>query len=82
MFLNRRRADESTSDHPPYEMNRELLPIEHGAPIRLRVETQLGFRMVKRMCAVEVVEDYSQIGKRQGGWCEDNQYYGTGADIQ
>ncbi len=64
-----------------YEMNGESLPVEHGAPIRLRVETQLGFKMVKWVCAIEVVEDYSHIGKGQGGWREDNQYYGTGAGI-
>lgn len=64
-----------------YEMNGEPLPVEHGAPIRLRVETQLGFKMVKWVCAIEVVEDYSHIGKGQGGWREDNQYYGTGAGI-
>jgi DMSO/TMAO reductase YedYZ molybdopterin-dependent catalytic subunit len=53
-----------------------------GAKIRLRVEIQLGFKMVKWICAIEVVEDYSHIGEGQGGWHEDNQYYGTGAGIQ
>jgi len=30
-----------------YEMNGEPLGVSHGAPLRLRVETQLGFKMVK-----------------------------------
>ncbi len=30
-------------------MNGESLPVEHGAPLRLRVEIQLGFKMVKRV---------------------------------
>ena len=64
-----------------YEMNGEPLPVVHGAPLRLRVETQLGFKMVKYLCAIEVVETYQHIGKGQGGWREDNQYYGTGAGI-
>ncbi len=77
--------DLELANHPQtilaYEMNGEPLPIEHGAPLRLRVETQLGFKMVKWVCAIEVVESYEHIGKGQGGWREDNQYYGTGAGI-
>ncbi len=49
--------------------------------MRLRVESQLGFKMVKWIGAIEVVEDYSHIDKGLGGWREDNQYYGTGARI-
>ena len=63
------------------EMNGERLPVEHGAPVRLRVETQLGFKMVKWIRAIEVVESYEDIGEGYGGWREDNQYYGTGAGI-
>jgi DMSO/TMAO reductase YedYZ molybdopterin-dependent catalytic subunit/thiosulfate reductase cytochrome b subunit len=57
------------------EMNGEPLPIEHGAPVRLRVETQLGFKMVKWVRAIELVESYAHIGMGQGGWREDQQYY-------
>jgi DMSO/TMAO reductase YedYZ molybdopterin-dependent catalytic subunit len=35
------------------EMNGARLPIEHGAPIRLRFQTQLGFKMVKWIKAIE-----------------------------
>ena len=63
------------------EMNGERLPVEHGAPVRLRVETQLGFKMVKWVRAIEAVESYEDIGQGYGGWREDNQYYGTGAGI-
>ncbi len=48
---------------------------------RARVKTWLGFKMVNWVCAIAVVESYKRIGKRQGGWREDNQYYGTGAGI-
>ncbi|MGB6482152.1 MAG: molybdopterin-dependent oxidoreductase, partial [Candidatus Acidiferrales bacterium] len=64
-----------------YEMNRQPLPINHGAPLRLRVETQLGFTMVKYIRAIEFIEDYKSIGKGQGGWREDFQYFSQEAGI-
>src|SRR5690348_4943049 len=64
-----------------YEMNGQPLPIEHGAPVRLRVETLLGYKMVKYLRSIEFVEDYRHIGEGQGGFREDFQYYGTSAEI-
>lgn len=64
-----------------YEMNHEPLPIAHGAPLRLRVETQLGFTMVKYIRAIELIEDYRSIGDGQGGWREDHQYFSQEAGI-
>jgi methionine sulfoxide reductase catalytic subunit len=64
-----------------YEMNRQPLPINHGAPLRLRVETQLGFTMVKYIRAIEFVDNYAHIGKGQGGWREDYQYFSQEAGI-
>lgn len=64
-----------------YEMNGEQLPINHGAPVRLRVETQLGYKMVKYLRSIELVEDYRHVGSGQGGFREDEQYYGTSAEI-
>ncbi|HEV2128637.1 MAG TPA: molybdopterin-dependent oxidoreductase [Thermomicrobiales bacterium] len=49
-----------------YEMNGEPLTSAHGAPLRLRLETQLGFKMVKFLAAIEVVEDYREIGEGMG----------------
>lgn len=62
-------------------MNGQPLPLEHGAPVRLRVETQLGYKMVKYLRSIELVEDYSAIGDGQGGFREDIQFYGRGAEI-
>jgi DMSO/TMAO reductase YedYZ molybdopterin-dependent catalytic subunit/thiosulfate reductase cytochrome b subunit len=59
------------------EMNGEPLPVRHGAPVRLRVEDQLGFKMVKWVRRIELVDDYRRIGQGQGGWREDQQYYTT-----
>ncbi|RKH48862.1 oxidoreductase [Corallococcus interemptor] len=64
-----------------YEMNGAPLPIPHGAPCRLRVETQLGFKMVKYLRSIELVEDYHQLGDGQGGFREDTQFYGQEAGI-
>jgi DMSO/TMAO reductase YedYZ molybdopterin-dependent catalytic subunit len=64
-----------------YEMNGEPLPVRYGAPLRLRVETQLGFKMVKYIRAIEFIEDYGRFGLGQGGWREDFQYYSREAGI-
>lgn len=58
-----------------YEFNGEPLPIAHGAPLRLRVENQLGFKMVKWIKAVSFEQDYGDIGLGYGGWREDHAYY-------
>jgi len=62
-------------------LNGSRLPIEHGAPLRLRVETQLSFKMVKYLRTIELVADYRTISAGQGGWREDHQYYDTTAGI-
>jgi DMSO/TMAO reductase YedYZ molybdopterin-dependent catalytic subunit len=64
-----------------YEMNGEQLSVPYGAPLRLRVETQLGYKMVKWIKSVEFVSDYKNIGMGQGGHREDHMYYGIGAGI-
>lgn len=62
-------------------MNGEPLPLNHGVPLRLRVETQLGFKMVKNLRSIEFVVDYSHIGKGLGGFREDFQYYSVESGI-
>ncbi|GHO49278.1 hypothetical protein KSX_74410 [Ktedonospora formicarum] len=64
-----------------YEMNGIPLLLEHGAPLRLRVETLLGYKMVKYLHSIDFVEDYSHIGAGQGGFREDVQFYGRGAEV-
>jgi len=63
------------------EMNGAPLPIEHGAPVRLRVETQLGFKMVKWIGGIEFVAEIKHIGMGMGGWREDQQFYANAAGI-
>ena len=64
-----------------YEMNSESLPVLHGAPLRLRVENQLGFKMVKWIQAIEFIESARSVGKGEGGYNEDNEYFGELANI-
>jgi methionine sulfoxide reductase catalytic subunit len=58
-----------------HEMNGEPLPIKHGAPLRLRLETQVGFKMAKWIERIEFISDYHNIGEGTGGWREDNVFY-------
>jgi sulfoxide reductase catalytic subunit YedY len=64
-----------------YEMNSQPLSELHGAPLRLRVENQLGFKMVKWIRAIEFVADIGQVYKGEGGYNEDNEYFGELANI-
>ncbi|MGI8968841.1 MAG: molybdopterin-dependent oxidoreductase, partial [Chloroflexota bacterium] len=64
-----------------YEMNDAPLTVPHGAPLRLRVETLLGFKMAKWLCAIEFVADYRDIRDGQGGSREDNMYYEQSVSI-
>jgi thiosulfate reductase cytochrome b subunit len=64
-----------------YELNGQTLPVQHGAPLRVRFETKLGFKMVKYVRSIEVVEDYRRIGDGMGGAREDEQQFDMGAEI-
>ncbi len=64
-----------------YEMNFAPLDLEHGAPLRLRVENQLGFEMVKWIRAIEFAESYRHVHKGYGGYAEDNEFFDSMADI-
>ena len=50
-----------------FEMNGEPLPAIYGAPLRLRVENQLGYKMVKWIERIEFVESEKQLGEGEGG---------------
>ena len=64
-----------------YEMNDRQLNHLHGAPLRLRVENQLGFKMVKWIQAIEFVEDVKSTYQGEGGYAEDHEYFGELANI-
>ncbi|GMU78732.1 MAG: hypothetical protein AMXMBFR46_15260 [Acidimicrobiia bacterium] len=58
-----------------YDMNGEPLTVLHGAPLRLRNEVELGFKMVKWIEAIELVADFAELGSGQGGYNEDHEFY-------
>ncbi len=57
-----------------YAMNGETLPVPHGAPLRLRVERQLGYKHAKYIRRIEAVESFAHIGRGKGGYWEDRGY--------
>ncbi len=57
-----------------YAMNDAPLPVAHGAPLRLRVERQLGYKMAKYVMAVEAVDSFDHINGGHGGFWEDQGY--------
>ena len=57
-----------------YDMSGAPLPVPHGAPLRLRVERQLGYKMAKYVMRIEAVEDFDAINGGQGGFWEDRGY--------
>jgi DMSO/TMAO reductase YedYZ molybdopterin-dependent catalytic subunit len=64
-----------------YEMNFNPLGELHGAPLRLRVENRLGFKMVKWIQSIEFVESVESVGQGEGGYNEDQEYFGELANI-
>ncbi|WP_439331734.1 molybdopterin-dependent oxidoreductase [Nocardia nova] len=59
-----------------YDMNDAPLTYGHGAPLRLRNETQLGFKQVKWIQGIEFVADFTEIGGGHGGYNEDHEFFG------
>ena len=57
-----------------YALNDQPLPIANGAPIRLRVERQLGYKHAKYVMRLELVESFAHIGEGKGGYWEDQGY--------
>jgi DMSO/TMAO reductase YedYZ molybdopterin-dependent catalytic subunit len=57
-----------------YDMNGEPLKEAYGAPLRLRVERQLGYKMAKFVMRIEAVEGLAGIYGGKGGYWEDRGY--------
>ncbi len=57
-----------------YALNGETLPVKNGAPIRLRVERQLGYKQAKYIMRIELVESFEHIAGGKGGYWEDEGY--------
>ena len=57
-----------------YEMNGKKLDIAHGAPLRLRLERQLGYKMAKYVMRIELVRSFAGLHGGKGGYWEDRGY--------
>lgn len=58
-----------------FEMNGAPLRDVYGAPLRLRVENQLGYKMVKWIERIEFVASEKLLGLGEGGKNEDDEYF-------
>lgn len=57
-----------------YELNDHPLPVENGAPLRLRIENQLGYKHAKYIRSLEFVASFEKIAGGKGGYWEDQGY--------
>lgn len=57
-----------------YGLNGKPLPVENGAPLRARVERQLGYKMPKYLKGIELVDSFGAMGLGKGGYWEDRGY--------
>jgi DMSO/TMAO reductase YedYZ molybdopterin-dependent catalytic subunit len=57
-----------------YGMNGANLGVGHGAPLRLRVERQLGYKQAKYLMRIELVDSFQHLAGGNGGYWEDRGY--------
>ena len=57
-----------------YDLNGKPLPVANGAPLRCRVERQLGYKQAKYLRAIELVAGFEDIRGGKGGYWEDEGY--------
>jgi DMSO/TMAO reductase YedYZ molybdopterin-dependent catalytic subunit len=57
-----------------YGLNDAMLPVANGAPVRVRIERALGYKMAKYVHTIEAVDDFSRFYGGKGGYWEDRGY--------
>jgi DMSO/TMAO reductase YedYZ molybdopterin-dependent catalytic subunit len=57
-----------------HQLNGDPLPAKNGAPLRLRIERQLGYKHAKYLTAIEAVASFDGIDGGNGGYWEDRGY--------
>jgi DMSO/TMAO reductase YedYZ molybdopterin-dependent catalytic subunit len=71
-----------TARHPQtllaYAMNDAPLPTANGAPLRLRAERLLGYKMAKYVHTITLVDSFAAIAGGRGGYWEDRGYHWFG----
>jgi DMSO/TMAO reductase YedYZ molybdopterin-dependent catalytic subunit len=70
--------DLNQSAHPQtilaLDLNDKPLDLDHGAPVRLRIPTQLGYKSTKWVSRIDVLASFAHIGNGNGGYWEDQGY--------
>jgi DMSO/TMAO reductase YedYZ molybdopterin-dependent catalytic subunit len=56
------------------DLNDRPLDADHGAPVRLRVPTQLAYKSTKWVQRIELASSFAHVFGGQGGYWEDNGY--------
>jgi len=64
-----------------WALNGQDLPVGNGAPLRLRVERQLGYKQAKYVQRIEAVASLAHQGLGKGGYWEDSHDYAWYAGI-
>lgn len=64
-----------------FALNDRPLSVANGAPLRLRVERQLGYKQAKYLMRIEAVDSLKGIGGGKGGFWEDHAGYDWYAGI-
>jgi DMSO/TMAO reductase YedYZ molybdopterin-dependent catalytic subunit len=64
-----------------WALNDRALPVANGAPVRVRIERQLGYKHAKYVRAIEAVASLDQVGRGKGGYWEDVGNYAWYAGI-
>ncbi|MBW8754724.1 MAG: molybdopterin-dependent oxidoreductase [Sphingomonadales bacterium] len=64
-----------------WRMNDQPLPVAHGAPLRLRVERQLGYKQAKYIMRIEARAALAGLYRGKGGYWEDDADYAWYAGI-
>ena len=71
-------VDLSEARHPQtllaHSLNDQPVPVANGAPLRLRVSRQLGYKQAKYISRIELVDSFKSIGSGSGGYWEDQGY--------
>jgi DMSO/TMAO reductase YedYZ molybdopterin-dependent catalytic subunit len=58
-----------------WALNDEMLPVMNGAPLRLRVERQLGYKHAKYVNRLQIVDSLTSVRGGKGGFWEDGAGY-------
>jgi Oxidoreductase molybdopterin binding domain len=73
-----RARDRIDAFHPQtilaHSLNDVPLPVVHGAPLRLRVERQHGYKHAKYVMRIDMTDRLDGFGRGKGGFWEDRGY--------